>query len=74
MEVLNMNNKFISVIKYEKIFDDNKEAINFNKLDKIIKTQRDRYKNGLITLGQYYKYFNNIDRFKKLCYEYWDII
>ena len=69
-----MNNKFISVIKYEKIFDDNKEAINFNKLDKIIKLQRDRYKNGLITLGQYYKYFHNIDRFKKLCYEYWDII
>lgn len=64
---------YTSVIKYEKIFDDKKEPINFNKLDKIIKMQRDRYKNCLITLEQYYKYFNNIEKFKKLCYEYWKV-
>ena len=29
--------EYTSVIKYEKIFDDSKEAISFNKLDKIIK-------------------------------------
>jgi hypothetical protein len=68
-----MINKYTSVTKYEKIFDDNKEPINFNKLDKIIKLQRDRYKSGLITLEQYYKYFNNIEQFKKLCYEYWEV-
>jgi hypothetical protein len=68
-----MINKYTSVIEYEKIFDNNKEPINFNKLDKIIKLQRDRYKSGLITLEQYYKYFNNIEQFKKLCYEYWEV-
>ena len=68
-----MTIKYASVVKYEKIFDDNKKTINFNKLDKIIKLQRDRYKNGLISLEQYYKYFNNIERFKKLCYEYWGL-
>ena len=68
-----MKNNYISVIKYEKFFDDNKEPINFNRLDKIIKIQRDRYKNGLITLDRYYKYFNNIEQFKKLCYEYWEM-
>ena len=66
-----MTTKYTSVIKYEKFFDDNKEPINFNRLDKIIKIQRDRYKNGMITLDRYYKYFNNIEQFKKLCYEYW---
>lgn len=68
-----MTTNYTSVIKYEKLFDDNKEPINFNRLDNIIKIQRDRYKNGLITLDKYYKYFNNIEQFKKLCYEYWEM-
>ena len=68
-----MTMNYTSVIKYEKIFDDNKEPINFNRLDEIIKIQRDRYKKGLITLDRYYKYFNNREQFNKLCYEYWEM-
>lgn len=58
---------------FEKRFDDAKSPVTFDNLDAIIRNNRTRYKQGLISLEKYYTLFNNIENFKKACCKYWEL-